>query len=195
MTIPSRTCTTPTHRASPPPPPTTPRSCTWPARAGPRARPSSPARGIGPPALLIYFTSTQGGGAAEAASLPLWSAATATGRVRSGPTTSSAARSPACSSSPGPLVLDLPDNITTSKHGTLVVCEDNVSDNFIRGLTRKGELFDIALNRLKSGTGTDRSRRVRRLHAQPRRQHPVREHPGQRRHELRHLGTLAQHRV
>ena len=59
--------------------------------------------------------------------------------------------------SPGPLVLDLPDNITTSKHGTLVVCEDSSGDNFIRGLTRRGELFDIALNRLRSGTGTDRS--------------------------------------
>ena len=38
-----------------------------------------------------------------------------------------------------------------------MVCEDNVSDNFIRGLTRKGELFDIALNRLKSSSGADRS--------------------------------------
>ena len=54
-------------------------------------------------------------------------------------------------------MLDFPDNVTTSKRGTLVVCEDNVSDNFIRGLTRKGELFDIALNRLVSSTGTDRS--------------------------------------
>ena len=41
--------------------------------------------------------------------------------------------------SPGPLVLDLPDNVTTSKHGTLVVCEDNVNDNFIRGLSKHGQ--------------------------------------------------------
>ena len=59
--------------------------------------------------------------------------------------------------SPGPLVLDLPDNVTTSKHGTLVVCEDNVDDNYIRGLSRRGRLFDIALNRLTSSTGADRS--------------------------------------
>ena len=38
-----------------------------------------------------------------------------------------------------------------------MVCEDNVSDNFIRGLTRKGELFDIALNRLGAAPGADRS--------------------------------------
>ena len=38
-----------------------------------------------------------------------------------------------------------------------MVCEDNVNDNFIRGLTRSGDLFDIALNRLTSSTGTDRS--------------------------------------
>jgi hypothetical protein len=58
--------------------------------------------------------------------------------------------------SPGPLVLDLPDNVTTSKQGTLVVCEDSSGDNFIRGLTRKGELFDIALNRLTTGAGVPR---------------------------------------
>ena len=58
--------------------------------------------------------------------------------------------------SPGPLVLDLPDNVTTSKHGTLVVCEDNINDNFIRGLSRHGKLFDIALNRLTSAPASHR---------------------------------------
>ena len=38
-----------------------------------------------------------------------------------------------------------------------MICEDNVNDNFVRGLTREGTLFDIALNRLRSGTGADRS--------------------------------------
>ena len=113
-------------------------------------------------------------------------------RVRSGPTTSSAAQLTCVFQSPGPLVLDLPDNITTSKHGTLVVCEDNVSDNFIRGLTRKGELFDIALNRLRSSAGCRPvQRRVRRVDVQPRRAHPVRQHPGHGRDDLRDLGTLA----
>ena len=59
--------------------------------------------------------------------------------------------------SPGPLTLDLPDNITTSQHGTLVVCEDNVNDNFVRGLSKRGQIWDIALNRLRSSTGADRS--------------------------------------
>ena len=39
--------------------------------------------------------------------------------------------------SPGPDTLDFPDNVTTSKRGTLVLCEDNVNDNFLRGLTRQ----------------------------------------------------------
>jgi secreted PhoX family phosphatase len=48
------------------------------------------------------------------------------------------------------LRFDFPDNITTSKRGTLVVCEDSTIDNYIRGLTRNGKLWDIALNRLVS---------------------------------------------
>jgi hypothetical protein len=45
--------------------------------------------------------------------------------------------------------LELPDNITSrSGHGTVVVCEDGPVDNYIRGLSARSELFDIALNRL-----------------------------------------------
>jgi secreted PhoX family phosphatase len=50
--------------------------------------------------------------------------------------------------SPSKDVLDFPDNVTTSARGTLVVCEDGTNLNFLRGLTRKGELFDIAQNRI-----------------------------------------------
>ena len=65
-------------------------------------------------------------------------------------------------------MLDLPDNVTVSKRGTLVLCEDNTGDNFVRGLTWDGKLFDIALNRLVSSTGTHSlRRRVRRGHVQP----------------------------
>jgi uncharacterized protein len=46
--------------------------------------------------------------------------------------------------------------VTTSARGTLVVCEDNTDDNYLRGLTRHGELFDIALNRLTSASGATR---------------------------------------
>ena len=50
--------------------------------------------------------------------------------------------------------VDMPDNITTSRSGTLVVCEDGDGDNLVRGLTRGGTLRDIALNRL---VGRDRN--------------------------------------
>ncbi len=53
------------------------------------------------------------------------------------------------------LRFDFPDNITTSKSGTLVVCEDSPIDNYIRGLSRRGHLWDIALNRLESQIATD----------------------------------------
>jgi hypothetical protein len=56
--------------------------------------------------------------------------------------------------SPGPEILDFPDNVTTSARGTLVVCEDGGDGNFLRGLTRKGELFDIAMNNL-TGSARD----------------------------------------
>src|ERR687892_256716 len=52
--------------------------------------------------------------------------------------------------SPGAATLDFPDNVTTSPRGTLILCEDNVNDNYLRGLTRGGQLFDVALNRLVS---------------------------------------------
>jgi secreted PhoX family phosphatase len=53
-------------------------------------------------------------------------------------------------------VLDFPDNITSSRRGTLVVCEDNDDDNYLRGLSRGGQLSDIALNRVASANGRER---------------------------------------
>jgi secreted PhoX family phosphatase len=105
---------------------------------------------------VVYVTSTQGGGPAEPGpsdtvggfgngSGQVWGYDIEADRLR------------LLFQSPGPAVLDLPDNITTSRRGTLVICEDNINDNFVRGLSRKGELFDIALNRLRSSTGADRS--------------------------------------
>ncbi|HET6561017.1 MAG TPA: alkaline phosphatase PhoX [Marmoricola sp.] len=58
--------------------------------------------------------------------------------------------------SPGPEVLDFPDNVTASPRGTLVVCEDNDDDNYLRGLSRRGKLWDIALNRLTGADGAPR---------------------------------------
>ena len=48
--------------------------------------------------------------------------------------------------SPGESTLDLPDNITASANGTLVLCEDGSGQNFLRGLTPEGDLFTFALN-------------------------------------------------
>ncbi|MBA3803786.1 MAG: DUF839 domain-containing protein, partial [Acidimicrobiia bacterium] len=48
--------------------------------------------------------------------------------------------------SPASSELDLPDNIEASRRGSLVLCEDGGGDNFVRGLTRRGELFTFARN-------------------------------------------------
>ena len=48
--------------------------------------------------------------------------------------------------SPSAEVLDSPDNICVSPRGGLVLCEDGDDDQYIRGLTVKGEIFDVAQN-------------------------------------------------
>ncbi|WP_436497365.1 PhoX family protein [Actinokineospora sp. HUAS TT18] len=104
---------------------------------------------------VVYFTSTQGGGPAETSIGPIADGyGNGSGQIWAYHTRSKMLRLQF--QSPGADVLDFPDNVTTSKRGTLVVCEDNVNDNYIRGLTRGGQLFDIALNRLVSSTGTPR---------------------------------------
>jgi secreted PhoX family phosphatase len=96
----------------------------------------------------IYFTSTQGGGAAETVVQDdVGGYGNGTGQVWSyNPATSTLT----CRyQAPSGLVLDFPDNITAkSDRGTIVLCEDGAAPNYIRGLTRDGNLFDIALNRL-----------------------------------------------
>lgn len=104
---------------------------------------------------VVYFTSTQGGGVAETGTHNAAGYGRGSGQVWAYDTRAETLRCVFQSS--GPLELDLPDNITTSPRGTLVVCEDNVSDNFIRGLSPSGEIWDIALNRLRSASGADRS--------------------------------------
>ncbi len=49
--------------------------------------------------------------------------------------------------SPSPEVLDGPDNVTVSPRGSVVICEDGHTDgNYVRGLTREGDVFDVARN-------------------------------------------------
>ena len=45
-----------------------------------------------------------------------------------------------------PSVLDLPDNMTISPRGTIVLCEDGADGNFVRLLTEDGGLVDFARN-------------------------------------------------
>ncbi len=45
--------------------------------------------------------------------------------------------------SPGPEVLDSPDNIVVSPRGGLVMCEDGSGDQFIRGLDQEGRIVNL----------------------------------------------------
>ncbi|MFC5727552.1 MULTISPECIES: PhoX family protein [Nocardioides] len=103
---------------------------------------------------IIYFTSTQGGGVPESDRHNPAGYGRGSGQVWAYDTRAETLR--VVFQSSGPLELDLPDNITTSPRGTLVVCEDSSGDNFIRGLAQDGSIWDIALNRLRSSAGTPR---------------------------------------
>jgi secreted PhoX family phosphatase len=49
--------------------------------------------------------------------------------------------------SPGAPVLNFPDNITVSPQGALLLCEDAPGfDQFLRGVTLDGRIFDFAHN-------------------------------------------------
>ncbi|HEX4815744.1 MAG TPA: alkaline phosphatase PhoX [Nonomuraea sp.] len=89
---------------------------------------------------IVYFVSTQGGDTDPADPPPdgfgkgrgqVWAYETWSGRLR------------LVYESPRAAALDLPDNVTVSRRGTLVLCEDGEGANFLRGLTRSGEIFDF----------------------------------------------------
>jgi len=104
---------------------------------------------------VIYFCSTQGGGTAETSVGPFLDGfGNGTGQIWAYNTRSETLQ--VIYESPGADVLDFPDNVTTSSRGTLVLCEDNINDNYIRGLTLDGKLSDIALNRLVGRSGVAR---------------------------------------
>ncbi len=104
---------------------------------------------------VVYFVATQGGGPAETSFGPIADGyGNGTGQVWAYHTRSE--RLELLFESPGADTLDFPDNVTTSDRGTLILCEDNVNDNFLRGLTQRGRLFDVALNRMVSSTGVPR---------------------------------------
>jgi hypothetical protein len=48
--------------------------------------------------------------------------------------------------SPSSLVLDGPDNLTVTPQNALLLCEDGGGDQYLRGVTLRGEIFDFARN-------------------------------------------------
>jgi uncharacterized protein len=48
--------------------------------------------------------------------------------------------------SPSSSVLDSPDNIVVTPRGGLILCEDGGGEQYLRGLTQRGEIFDFGLN-------------------------------------------------
>ncbi len=96
---------------------------------------------------LVYFTSTQGGlSEADTQNDTALGFGKGFGQIWAYDTTNETLHM--LFESPNKDVLDFPDNVTTSPQGTLIVCEDSTQGNFLRGLTRKGELFNIAQNRI-----------------------------------------------
>ena len=98
---------------------------------------------------MVYFTSTQGGSRPADASEPsgyghgrgqIWAYDTAAETLH------------LLYESPSQNVLDFPDNIATSRTGTLVLCEDGGSGNYLRGLTTDGRIFDFAKNNIPNRT-------------------------------------------
>ncbi|MEU4391404.1 alkaline phosphatase PhoX [Kribbella sp. NPDC023855] len=104
---------------------------------------------------VVYFCSTQGGGPAETGPDSVNGYGNGFGQIWGYHTR--AEKLQLLYQSPNRSTLDFPDNVTTSPRGTLVLCEDSTQDNYLRGLSRGGQLWDIALNRLTSSTGVDRS--------------------------------------
>jgi secreted PhoX family phosphatase len=102
----------------------------------------------------IHFTSTQGGGPAESGPQLVLGYGRGAGQVWS---YDPRQQTLTCEyQSPGTATLELPDNVTArNDRGTIVLCEDGPGDNYIRGLTRDAELFDIALNRLRANNPAD----------------------------------------
>jgi secreted PhoX family phosphatase len=53
--------------------------------------------------------------------------------------------------SPSREVLEYPDNIMISPRGGIVICEDGSGVDHVRGLTPRGEIFDVARNIMNDG--------------------------------------------
>ncbi len=138
---------------------------------------------------LVYFDATQGGGAAEPGPQPITGYGNGNGQIWA---YDPEEQTLTCVfQSPGAAVLDLPDNLTHSPRGTIVICEDGPVDNYVRGLTRDGEVFDIALNRLRNSlTGAPRfGDEFAGATFSPDGRHALRQHPGHPGHQRSRSGA------
>ncbi len=96
----------------------------------------------------IFFTSTQGGGAAETGPELLAGYGNGAGQVWSYDPRRS--RLTCRYQSLSTANLELPDNITSrNDRGAILICEDGPVENYIRRLDANGELLDVALNQLR----------------------------------------------
>jgi secreted PhoX family phosphatase len=57
--------------------------------------------------------------------------------------------------SPSRTVLELPDNMCISPKKSALLCEDGPIENFLRGITPAGEIFDFALNAIPRREGDE----------------------------------------
>ena len=97
--------------------------------------------------------------------------------------------------SPSAAVLNMPDNITVSPRGGLVLCEDGSGEEFLHGLTVDGQIFPFAKNNVilngeRNGIVGNFTGRVGRRLLQPGRRLAVRQHP-EPGHHVRHHGAVA----
>ena len=88
--------------------------------------------------------------------------------------------------SPGADILDSPDNICVTPGGGLILCEDGDDEQFLRGLTQQGEIFNFALNVLNDI-------RIRRRNFQPGRRNLICQHPVSWDY-IRNLGSVGKRR-
>jgi secreted PhoX family phosphatase len=97
--------------------------------------------------------------------------------------------------SPSTSVLESPDNICVSPRGGIVLCEDGGGQQFLRGLTPQGQIFDFVATRGSASelAGAVLQPRRRRPLLQPAGLHVEHQHGEPRRH-LRHLGAVGQRR-
>ena len=100
----------------------------------------------------IFFVSTEGGGPFDSDPPPNGSAGFGGGYGQVWMYDISKETLTLVFESPGPDVLDFPDNIIISpRRKSVILCEDSSAGNMLRALTRDGLIFDFALNNVASG--------------------------------------------